>query len=135
LFRLLGVAAAGILLTQPAFANWKYTSWGMTPEQVAAASKGTVKVGSGEAGDRMDGYDVGDTGQYVSGNYQFDATFYFQRNGLALVHLTLNGGGDQCNALRLDLEGFTANRLTRLTTRSREARLGMMLRLATSSTY
>jgi hypothetical protein len=33
-----GVAALAAFISTPAFAGWQWTSWGMTPQQVAAAS-------------------------------------------------------------------------------------------------
>jgi hypothetical protein len=41
-FGVTGLLVAG--LSAPAWANWEYTRWGMSPEQVAAASSGAVKV-------------------------------------------------------------------------------------------
>lgn len=39
------IAALVVIFTaSPALADWEYTHWGMTPEQVAAASSGNVKV-------------------------------------------------------------------------------------------
>jgi hypothetical protein len=38
------VLLLGAATTAPAKADWEYTKWGMTPEQVASASKGTVRV-------------------------------------------------------------------------------------------
>ena len=37
-------AALAAFATSQAKADWEFTRWGMTPEQVAGASKGTVKV-------------------------------------------------------------------------------------------
>ena len=38
------IAAIAALAPAKSRADWEYTRWGMTPEQVAAASKGTVTV-------------------------------------------------------------------------------------------
>jgi hypothetical protein len=40
----LGVALSGGLAMRPAHADWEYTKWGMTPEQVARASRGAVQA-------------------------------------------------------------------------------------------
>jgi hypothetical protein len=89
-----------------ASAHWQYTRWGMNPKQVATNSKGTTSEGIGVPGDNVDGFQVGDIGQYTSGNYKFRAAFYFQNNVLSIVSLKLNDAGyDHCLALQHDLEG------------------------------
>lgn len=94
-----------LLFPAECYANWQYTQWGMTPSQVAAASAGTVTVGPGTPGQRMQGYEIGASGVYTSGNYRFVVIFHFKQNALALVHLDLQGDGDQCLNLKHDLDG------------------------------
>lgn len=45
--QLYGIAAVGFLSAVPlltAHADWEYTKWGMTPEQVVQASNGSLKI-------------------------------------------------------------------------------------------
>jgi hypothetical protein len=41
---LAAIAVLASLFSSPAWANWEYTRWGMTPEQATAASNGAVKL-------------------------------------------------------------------------------------------
>lgn len=94
----------GLLLAQlstSALADWQYTRWGMTPEQVAAASKGTVRVGKGDPRQEFQGAEIGAVGTHVSGRYMFKANFHFIDRKLVEVRLKLIGG-DQY-ALKNDL--------------------------------
>ncbi|HEX4078242.1 MAG TPA: hypothetical protein VHX61_05135 [Rhizomicrobium sp.] len=92
--------------TEPALADWQYAHWGMTPSQVATASSGAAAESAGQPGDQLDGYVIGDIGRYSSGEYHFRSIYYFDKRGLAMIELTLNGAGyDECIAVQLDLEG------------------------------
>jgi hypothetical protein len=64
----------------PAFADWEYTHWGMTPEQVAAASSGNVKVVQEDdrepSGDRTEVAATGSfpvDGRFLSVGFMFDS--------------------------------------------------------------
>lgn len=87
----------------PAQADWQYTRWGMTPTQVAAASGGAVVVGTGDAGDRYSGAEIGAVGNYRSGDYRFHAVFYFVNNRLSDIRLKLEGS--DAYALKNSLDG------------------------------
>ncbi|WP_145690644.1 hypothetical protein [Azospirillum brasilense] len=77
----------------PAASDWQYTKWGMSPQSVLAASKGSaVAVTQAEAG----GLRIAGLGleakykfPYKSGNYDFDGIFYFKNDKLSAVSLTL----------------------------------------------
>jgi hypothetical protein len=60
----------------PAKADWQYTKWGMTPQQVAAASGGNAQL-------ETDGR--GCTGTYRVGKFKFDVTFEFDERARLLA--------------------------------------------------
>ena len=91
-FVLLAIAVQ-LYLSGPADAGWQYTEWGMTPDQVIAASKGAVS--HGEAKSSKDGRTLFLLrGDYAAGLFNFDASFGFDAgtNGLIVVSLTLKNG-------------------------------------------
>jgi hypothetical protein len=92
--------------SSPAFADWQYTKWGMTPEQVVAASKSKAAIGSGEPGDLIRGspLQVGAVGTYASGKWQFKAKFYFDNKKLDFVQLNLLNGESGCGSLWADMK-------------------------------
>jgi hypothetical protein len=73
----------------PAKANWAYTQWGMTPEQVAAASSGAVQVlpSSQRTRNDVDRWEMAAKGTYKDGSLTMDAGFTFdtQHGGLTCV--------------------------------------------------
>ena len=75
-----------------AHADWQYTKWGMSPEQVAVASKGVVSVGKGHPDKEYKGAEIGATGTYTSGKYKFDVNFHFTEGKLVDVRLELIAG-------------------------------------------
>lgn len=81
-----------IICGNAARADWQYTKWGMTPIEVAKASKGAVSVGNGDPKEEYDGAKIGAIGTYVSGDYQFKANFHFTDNKLVDVRLELIKG-------------------------------------------
>jgi hypothetical protein len=101
------VLSAGLGLAAPAHADWSFTRWGMTPEQVIAASRGKATAATGGYGDRIRNMDFRATG----GPFTFDkrvyrANFYFDIDGgrgLRVVRLELLDQS-QCDALGAGLE-------------------------------
>lgn len=87
------LCAAILLGVGEARADWQYTKWGMTPEQVEAASSGLAKV----AGPVV-------KGTYKSGDITFLTEFYFQNGGLHLISLKPDVQGYACFSLRQSLE-------------------------------
>lgn len=85
---------------QPALANWQFTKWGMTPEQIIAASGGRAKsLPNPEiVGSEM----VMVTMPYTAGEFGFRAGFYFTGNRLSEVQLDLQNG--TMSAIRVSLE-------------------------------
>jgi hypothetical protein len=95
----------GFGMATSAHADWQYTKWGMSAEQVVAASGGSMQLGSGKVGQRLDGYTIEVTGQYKSGSRIFDAILYFKNGSLALVTLDMKEA-PRCYALANDLKGL-----------------------------
>ena len=79
----------------PARADWEYTHWGMTPEQVAAASSGKVKVLPKSERQSMgnDQSEIAAMGTFVSAGRPLSIGFEFDTttNGLNCVLYNANG--------------------------------------------
>jgi hypothetical protein len=99
---ILGFAAS------PVRADWQYTKWGMTKEEVIASSSGvaalTRPLAAGEkprsctAGDRgfSDSGIAGAEAPYEAGEFKFKACFFFDKGGkLNGVELGLDVGQDE----------------------------------------
>ena len=98
-FAILAASAA------PAAADWQYTRWGMSPEQVVAASRGAVQLGPPPSGKTYDGLTGRARGVHNEAGASFDVYFHFDaRVGLARVALERTGGAD-CAALHNRLLG------------------------------
>lgn len=90
--RRLVIVGALLALAAPARADWQYTHWGMSVDEVVKASKGAaVPLESGDAQHVRPG--VGAEARlkapYKAGEYQFRAFFYFDGAGkLTLVDVS-----------------------------------------------
>ena len=91
------VVAINMAANLGARADWQYTQWGMTPEQVMAASAGQLKI----CDEACKGLDTDlqiarFRGPYQSGPFKFTAYMLFDRrnNTLAQVTLDLNQRND-----------------------------------------
>ena len=99
--RLVMVSAALLVSSASASrADWEYTKWGMTPEQVAKASQGTVKVIPPDKRTREDAdqTEVAAEGKYLTEKLALDVGFVFAAGG-GLTCVMYNALGD--DALRL----------------------------------
>jgi hypothetical protein len=75
---------------RPAAADWEYTKWGMSPEQVVKASAGTVLLTKARPAGDGSGLDMRAQGTFASGGMNFDASFGFDAAGrLAFVTYAL----------------------------------------------
>jgi hypothetical protein len=87
----LHLALAGALLAVaagPAAADWYYTRWGMTPEEVVAASNGAVRLGPPPEGKTYQNLTGRALGTFRGAGANFHAFFHFDANGgLAKVAL------------------------------------------------
>ena len=71
-------------------ADWEYTKWGMTPQQVVSASKNLAKEGTDPHPD-SDGNVTKLVAPFQSGRFSFEAQFGFDAaNRLSSVTLVLN---------------------------------------------
>jgi len=99
--RKLALAALVGIVSSPAHAHWQYTTWGMTPEQVIAASGGSLVPGDC-ATSAQDNSTKGAVGEFVAGDYRSSASFWFKPSGLSTVSLALRSA-PQCMSLQRDL--------------------------------
>lgn len=90
------IAAAALAATAvPAAADWQYTTWGMTPDQVRAASGGAARDNADRALD-ADGVRAELTAPYQGVSLPFTAVFLFD-GGDKLRYVTLHPvGGIAC---------------------------------------
>ncbi|MCU1383194.1 MAG: hypothetical protein JWL71_1891 [Acidobacteria bacterium] len=88
IIRSLPAVWAMLLIAPAARADWQYTHWGMTPEQVVAASKGTAKLLPEKDRPRLPPFVTAAKGDYQDGPLQLRATFLFNiaTNGLTCVY-------------------------------------------------
>lgn len=83
----LPLAAMALLSAPAARADWQYTKWGMTPEQVVAASAGTVTLLPEKSRPRIPPLVTAASGAFKDGTLTLRTVFSFNidRNGLACV--------------------------------------------------
>lgn len=90
---MVGLAALAVFAPGAARADWEYTKWGMTPDQVVKASNGAVKTMP--PGQRMKSsamhFENGASGSFTKGALRFAVNFDFDEKsqGLVCVRLTL----------------------------------------------
>jgi hypothetical protein len=91
-----------IAVARPAAADWAYTKWGMTPEQVVKAAAGTAQITKSESTDDPD-LEMRVRGTYMAGPLRFEVTFGFRvsTGGLAFVSYWTDQAGQ--NAALKDL--------------------------------
>ena len=70
-------------------AQWQYTNWGMSPDEVAAASGGEGARALSDPERQWDGVKIAAEGAYQSGSYNFDTEFFFTNEELVSVKLNL----------------------------------------------
>jgi hypothetical protein len=94
---ILATALLGLGLASPAEANWEYTTWGMTPAQVVAASHGAVHLIPPERRLGPTGPDIETRaeGVFAAGRLRLQVSFGFAGHGGGLVlvsYLTQDAG-------------------------------------------
>ena len=94
-----------LLASQQARADWEYTKWGMTPEQVASALNGAVSVVSPAERNRDDANhsEIGAQGTYTSDQFRRDVEFTFDTRSGGLKCVTYNALGDDAIKLKAAL--------------------------------
>lgn len=108
------VSILALIIPTAAKADWQYTKWGMTPEQVIAASNGTAKPTApatipmyqpigGPTQTEIAASGPSLRAPFTSGSREFDAEFAFKNGKLSEVTLSGVTGAD-CYSLEGDLE-------------------------------
>lgn len=96
------LALAAGLMAAPALAHadWAWTRWDMSSDQVIKASKGKVASVPPRPGARVHGWELMAEGGMKQDGFDFKGEFFFDPSGaqLKVVRLTLNDPG-QCEAL------------------------------------
>jgi hypothetical protein len=92
-------------LSSAASADWAYTHWGMSPEQVAAASGGSVKVldVGKQTRDDADHWVLAAQGSFVEGALNLDVGFTFDTRTNGLKCVMYNATGDDVANLKAAL--------------------------------
>lgn len=84
----LWATTAALLWPGAAAAGWRGAEWGMSPEQVAAATPvGVAPIGKPPKPDK-EGKFTGNAGRFEAGGFKFTTAFTFDDKGLASVGLT-----------------------------------------------
>jgi len=79
-----------LLMSAPAVADWQYTKWGMTADQVGAASKGQMKRCSAVCDKQTTATSTALLyGPYQSGTLPFTAFAFFDKQTKKLVQMSL----------------------------------------------
>ena len=101
-----GVALLTFGPAHQASANWAYTTWGMTPEQVAAASKGGVHVLPPDKRNRddADGWEIAAEGGYQDEDIPLSTGFMFDAKKGGLICVLYNATGEKAETLLTKLE-------------------------------
>lgn len=71
------ITALGLAFAAPAKADWQYTRWGMSPQEVVAASKGASRLDRAPPGHEVFDASLGASGGYETQGYTFRSEFYF----------------------------------------------------------
>jgi len=88
------LAAPLMLCATPALADWQYTRWGMSPQDVVAASNGTARAVQDEKRKRVRKMSRLAVGQVKEGDTTFEVEFYFDNQKLRLIRYQPTGGMD-----------------------------------------
>jgi hypothetical protein len=87
---------------RPAAADWEYTKWGMTPEQVAKASRGNVQITNPRPAASDQKLEVRAMGTYAAGPLHFGASFGFDAGSRGLAFVTYSTYDASQNGLLKD---------------------------------
>ncbi len=93
-------AAVVVLMGSPVAADWQYTRWGDSPEEVLSAADGAAKPNDDRGRDPLPNRALL-TAQYEAFGFRFNAYFVFDPAD-QLVYVDLEPQKpDECNAIRL----------------------------------
>jgi hypothetical protein len=99
MLRLLALFVATFAFAGPAGADWEFAKWGMTPDEVIAASGGLAKARTPHAGRDSQSVNLV-TAMYEAGGIHFRVAFLFTRDDQRLDAVTLTAVDRlQCNTL------------------------------------
>jgi len=99
------LVAAAALVPAPASAHWEFTRWGMSLQQVVAASRGAVRALPAEERRRMPSarMEYRAAGEFRSGTLRLSVAFAFDARNGGLVCVSARGDAAQGQALRARL--------------------------------
>src|SRR5580698_5600469 len=105
--KLFGIALALVCCgASAAKADWEYTKWGMTPQQVVSAAKNRTRKSSDLHPD-SDGNVTKLVAPFQSGKFSFEAQFGFDAaDRLSSVTLVLN---DKSTDMEMDMDSMDMN--------------------------
>lgn len=100
------LAIAFCCLATPAAAHWEYTRWGMTQQQVVAASRGAVRALPSQERRRVPAarMEYRASGEFRSGPLRLTVAFAFDNRNGGLVCVSARGEASQAEALRGRIE-------------------------------
>ena len=97
--RYLPAIALALILPGIAHADWGWTNWTMSAEEVAGRSDGTVRRVEGGLGDQVNGWDLRAEGRTRQDGIGFAAQFYFDPAGRTLHVVRLTPAPQDCPKL------------------------------------
>lgn len=97
------IALSAMCLPRVSHADWQYTRWGMSPEDVMAASAGIARANDDRGKDATGVFRALLKADYDALGHEFTAYFGFDANN-QLVHIGLEPNDpSQCGAIRADM--------------------------------
>lgn len=123
----LAVAALAMAgLATPALADWQYTKWGMSPDEVITAANGTAQKVKDEKDKRVRKLPRLATGKASEGKVNFDVEFFFLDNKLSLIRYQPTGTMDCAGEEQFFLEHFGPAEPTEKVTEFKERNLVLL---------
>ncbi len=100
---------SALVAASPVHADWQYTKWGMTPEQVVAASSGRATLLPARQRPRLPPLETAATGEFKDAALTLRTVFSFNTDGKGLAcvfyGLTSRDGADVFKALLISRYG------------------------------
>lgn len=101
--KLFSFGLVALAASSPALADWQYTKWGMSPDEVTSASKGKAYRITETPGSSYEGMTAANTGSYQIGQINLPVKFFYIDDKLSMVMLSGENDG-LCYALRTVLD-------------------------------
>lgn len=99
------MAIAALAVFFPASADWQFTKWNMTRDEVIAASNGTLHAVVPSEKLRFWDQDIGAEGTYTENSLDFVSRFYFNKAGQLKIVRLMPNDMSTCPLLQLYLAG------------------------------